>query len=278
MEKTLEEYREAAREVYDRLRLPSAPVAVRFITDDDEIPAGFLQPSAMGQKWSLCQAFTFARKNKGNVAMTARDNFCLASTLAQGWVKLPLDDLIESQILNKWRLDLTAELRVQGLFIEVASPEIQAIIQTHRGFLAAPATRAPFVPHSVLFYGNPGQITHAIQALSYDGKNLCRSAFNGYAESCIKGALLPHVTGKPQVVIPGAGDRAFSNTGDDEMALGVPGPVLFSLRQNLFKSGLEFNLGYPVAAPLVGHLTEDILPGWTYIKKRLEEEGRPLGG
>ncbi|MEW5734165.1 MAG: DUF169 domain-containing protein [Thermodesulfobacteriota bacterium] len=273
----LGELKEAGKVLYDRLRLATLPIGVKFVKDGEEIPEGYLTPSALGQKWSLCQAFTFARKHKGRIAMTAKDNFCLASTLAQGWIPLSFSDFIESQRLNKWRKDLEAEYAVQGLFAEIASPENQAIITKHRGLLAAPLSALDFVPDSVMIYGNPAQITHVIQALSYDGKNLLVSAFNGYGESCIKGALLPYLSGKPHVVIPGAGDRAFSQTGDDEIAVGMPVPALLAAASNLFASGREFNLGYPVKSPLVGHLTEDILPGWIYLKNRMGEEEEKKG-
>ncbi len=268
----LEATRKAAEDIYQQLRLDTLPIGVKYLRENDEVPEGFMQPSAMGQKWSLCQAFTFARRHKGHAAMTVEDNFCLASSLAEGWIKLPVEDFIESQRLNKWRKDLEAEIVVQSLFSEIMTPENQKVIQQHTGFLAAPLATIPFVPDSVLIYGNAAQITHIIQTLSYDGKNLMVSPFNGYGESCIKGALLPYLSGKPQVVIPGAGDRAFSQTADDEIAVGMPARALLSASENLFQSGREFNLGYPVRSPLVGHLTEDILPGWTYIRKRMEEE------
>lgn len=272
MEKTMEEYKIAAETIYQGLRLATLPLGVKYLTEGEALPEGIMKPSAMGQKWTLCQAFTFARRHGGAVAMTEEDNFCLASSLANGWIRLPVEDFIQSQILNKWRKDLEAEISVQSLFADIIKPEYQEIIQRHTGFLAAPLSQCPFVPDSVLIYGNAAQITHVIQALSYDGKNLLVSPFNGYGESCIKGALLPYLTGKPQVVIPGAGDRAFSQTGDEEIAVGMPARTLFSAAENLFLSGKEFNLGYPVKSPLVGHLTEDILPGWTYIRNREKEE------
>jgi len=268
----LSRYHQASKDIYDRLRLATRPVAVRYLQDPAEIPAGFVRPSRNGQKWSLCQAFTYARKHGMHVAMTADDNFCLASTLAHGWIKLSLEDLIESQRLNLWRKDMASELAAQSLYAELASPESREKTRAHVGLLASPLSSTPFVPDSVLVYGNPAQITHIIQALTYDGKHLCRSPFNGFGESCIKGSLLCHVTGRPQVVIPGAGDRAFSGTGDEEIAVGLPAPALFPVQENLFLSGGPFNPGYPARAPLAAHLTEDLLPGWTYLKNRLAEE------
>ena len=60
--KQLEDYRSAGEELYQKLRINTFPVAVKYIKAITEIPEGFTRPSAFGQKWSLCQAFTYARR------------------------------------------------------------------------------------------------------------------------------------------------------------------------------------------------------------------------
>ena len=59
---TIEQYQQTGREIWNELRLATYPVAVKYIKDESEIPEDFIQPSKVGESWSLCQAFTYARK------------------------------------------------------------------------------------------------------------------------------------------------------------------------------------------------------------------------
>ena len=266
-----EDYRSAGEELYQKLRINTFPVAVKYIKAITEIPEGFTSPSALGQKWSLCQAFAYARRHGGNVAMTAEDNFCLPTSFVHHWIDITVEELIESQRLNKWRKDVDAEIKVQSLYADLMTEENRQKTEGHIGLIASPLTKTQFIPDSILLYGSPGQLMHVIHALSYEGKHLIQSPFNGYGESCIKGGLMPFLTGKPQVVLLGGGDRVFALASDDEMAIGIPGAVLFDVAENLFKTGEVFNVGQPIKATLSTHLTENILPGWVYLKERLQE-------
>ena len=50
-------------------------------------------------------------------------------------------------------------------------------------------------------------------------KHVPNSSFEGFGESCFKGGLLPFATGKPQIVIPGAGDRSFAGISENELGV-----------------------------------------------------------
>jgi uncharacterized protein (DUF169 family) len=272
----IEDYRTTGKKLYDLLRLNTFPVAVKYFKSMDDIPKGFARPAQFGQKWSLCQAITYARRGGARVAMTADDNFCVPASYGQGWLPfLSYDDLIESQRLNKWRDTLEAEKKVQAEFAAgIVSHEGYGKIKGNIGFLLAPLTETGFVPDSILFYGSPGQMTHVVQALACEGKHIVKSSFIGFAESCMKGALFPYVTGKPQYVSPGAGDQSFSGTNEYEVAIGIPGELLFYVREKLFKTGGASNKGMPMRTILAGHLNEGLLPGWTFLRKKIDEAGK----
>jgi len=80
----LESFHELGNDLYHRLHLPTYPVAIKFIKKEDEIPKEAIRPSAGGQKWSLCQAFTYARRMGLHSAMTDDDNFCVPSIVLRG--------------------------------------------------------------------------------------------------------------------------------------------------------------------------------------------------
>lgn len=271
---TIEKYQSTGKELYDSLRLSTYPVAVHYIKSLEDIPPGFIRPSAIKQKWSLCQAISYARRGGARIAMTADDNFCVPASFGQGWLPcLTYDDLIESQRLNKWRETLDAEKRVQAEFAaELAGHEGYAKVKGTIGFLVAPLLIAPFEPDSILVYGSPGQLTHVIQALAYEGKHIIKSTFIGFAESCMKGALFPYVTGNPQYVSPGAGDQSFSGTNEYEVAIGIPGELVFYIKEKLFKTGGPYNGGMPMRSILAGQLNEKLLPGWTFLRNKIDEE------
>lgn len=266
---SIESYQQTGKEIWNDLRLSTHPVAVKYIKDESEIPEGFIRPSRIGESWSLCQAFTYARRNQEHSAMTKEDNFCVPSSYGQGWLKASFDEFVESQRLNKWRKDYDSEIRCQiAAGADFATKENLKKAREHIGFLAAPLTGAGFIPDSILIYGDPGQAGHIVQSLSYEGKHVITSIFNGFGESCIKGALKPFLTGTPEVILPGAGDKIISGTWDNEVAVAIPGRLLFYVKEHLFKTGGEFNMGYPYKKHR-GQIDHQFLPGWEYLKKKV---------
>jgi hypothetical protein len=87
----------------------------------------------------------------------------------------------------------------------------------------------------------------------------------------MKGGLIPFITGIPQVIVPGMGDRTFSGTCDYEIAIGMPGTLLPAVMEDLFKTGGRLNMGLPVRTLLPTGITESITPGFQYLRDRIEE-------
>jgi uncharacterized protein (DUF169 family) len=97
----LEEWRQIGADLYHRLHLPTYPVAIKFIRDLSEIPANTVRPQNSGQKWSLCQAFTYTRRWGWTTAMTAEDNFCVPGSAMHLWVDVSEEDFVESQVRHR---------------------------------------------------------------------------------------------------------------------------------------------------------------------------------
>ncbi len=266
----LKEYQEAGQMLYDKLHLASMPVAVKYIKDIAEIPDTAIRPSALDEEWSLCQAFTYARRWGWNVAMTGKDNFCVPATGSHGWEDISDEDLLESQVRQGWHRDEEAEKRVQqftrGLFGDAIK-----LRGEYTGFIVSPLPKSIVPPDTVLIYGNGEQITHIIQALVYDGRNFPTSSNWGFAESCIKGGLIPFLTQTPQIVIPGTGDRTFSGVFDYEIAIGLPGSFIFEVTANLFKTGGRLNMGMPVKPFLAKGIKAKLTPGFDFLRKKLDD-------
>ena len=273
--RTLEEYQKVGQELYHKLHLSTYPIAVKYIKDVSEIPEGARRPSARGQKWSLCQAFAYARRWGWTVAMTSEDNFCTPSSAGHGWIDIPPEDRIQSQILQGWHKDLEAEEKISEHGRNRIGKENSARLKEYIGFICSPLPETVIIPDSVLIYGTGENITHIIHALTYEGENIPTSSFTGFGESCSKGSLIPFITQKPQIVIPGTGDRTFSGTYDYEIAIGLPADLAFTVAENLFITGGRRNMGQPVKTLLSMTITESLTPGFKFVREKTEESGKP---
>ena len=263
-------YAAAGKELYEQLHLATYPIAVKYIGNESEIPSGFMRPTAMKQKWTICQAFTYVRRWGWSVALTSDDIFCTPALYSFQWTDITVEEVLESQLLQRWHKDAEAEKRrlAHGA-AQMTAAMIESLKEYH-GMICMPLQETKFEPDTVLIMGNGENITHVIQALTYNGENYPVSTFEGFGETCMKGALLPFVSGIPQVVIPGTGDRTFSGVHDYEIGIGMPGKLVLAAVENLFLTGGRQNMGQPVKTFLAMGLTEKITPGFQYLRDRLD--------
>ena len=267
----LEDYQKVGQEFYDKLRLLTFPLAIKYIKDESEIPneIGLIRPSKIGQKFSLCQAFTMARRWGRTVVMTFEDNHCITSSFVHGWEYMPGKQILKSQIISKYHSGPNAELSVQLLFGQYLNKDSMEKVKGNIGFIVSPLNKTNIIPDVILCYGNPAQMTHIIHALEYEGRNLVKDQFFlGYGESCIKGVLIPYISNQVQVVLPGTGDRTLSMTTEDEMAIGFPAKKLFYIIKNLFKSAYKFNMGMPSKFMLIDLPDGMGPPAFRYLKRQ----------
>jgi hypothetical protein len=68
------------------------------------------------------------------------------------------------------------------------------------------------------------------------------------------------------------GDRGFSGTTVGEMAVGIPGPDVARVNDDLFKTGGHQNMGYPLKGLLAMGVTESITPGFTYLREVVDRQ------
>ncbi len=264
----MKEFQEAGQTLYDKIHLSSMPIAIKYIKDVSEIEGEkIMRPSAIGEEWSLCQGFTYARRWGWNVAMTAQDNFCVPGSAGLGWTDISEEDRFESQIRQGWHKDADAERRVFDFTLRLFGDQVEKR-KEYKGFILSPLPRTIIVPDTVLIYGNAEQITHIVQALVYEGRNFPQSGYWGFGESCMKGGLAPFLTQVPQIVMPGTGDRTFSGVFDYEIAIGLPGAMICDAVSNLFKTGGRLNMGMPVKTLLARGIKAKLTPGFDFLRKK----------
>ncbi len=269
---SIEEYRKAGQELYDKLHLATYPVAIKYIKDLKEIPDKAIRPILKGHKMSICQAFTQARRFGGTYAITSADNFCTPSSVGHGWVDISEEEFIESQIRQGWSKDPQAERRRASE--QYAKNFKNVIALGYRGVVCSPLPETLIVPDTVLTYGDGRQLTYLIHALTYEHKSKysIRSSFEGFGESCAKGGFMPFITRKPQIVIPGAGDRSFAGIQDHELAIGMPAKYVFYVLENMFKVGGGQGLKLPLRQILPLNLDENLTPGFKYMREVIDKK------
>ena len=271
-----DDYCKAGDELYHRLHLLTYPVAIKYIKDESEIPAQAVRPSAGGQKWSLCQAFTYARRWGMHSAMTEKDNFCVPASAMHQWVDVSPDDFIESQVRQGWHADRKAEEnRYAAYLLMFGGPGGRERMEKARqyiGFICSPLHQTIVEPDTVMVYGDGAHVMHLVQALCFDYTFPVMSSFEGFGETCAKGGLVPFITGRPQVVIPGMGDRAFAGIQDHEIGVSFPGGMIQMVLDNLFKTGGGQNIGCPLKTLMPIGLTESITPGFEFLRKKVDGE------
>jgi uncharacterized protein (DUF169 family) len=280
-EYSIEDYRKFGEDLYHKLHFSTYPIAVKYIKSESEIPDKAIRPAMMGKeprKIAICQAFAMTRKFGMTVGMTEEDNFCVPSSLNHGWVDLTLDELVESQVRQGWHDGLEAEKRLAEMNIKSTFGERTLedfIKEGYIGIVTSPLPKTLVVPDAIGVYGSAGQITHIIHALSYEVKPeymVDQQVFAGFGETCSKLGFRPFMTQKPQIMIPGTGDRVFAVVDEHEIGIGIPGHFLFYLMKFLFKPGGRMNVGWPIKSMAPIHFTEEHTPGFKYLRDLIDKK------
>ncbi len=273
---TIEEYQKAGQELFDKLHLATYPVAIKYIKNLKEIPEGAIRPIDKGMKMSIYQAFTQSRRFGKSYAITAADNFCTPSSVGHGWINISQEEFVESQVRQGWSKDVKAERRRAE---QTYARNFKNVISLgYRGLVCSPLPETIIVPDSILTHGNGVKMTYIIQALTFEHKKKysITSSFEGFGESCGKGGLMPFILRKPQLVLPGTGDRSFAGIQDHELAIGMPADYVFYVIENLFKTGKGQGLKFPLRQMIPLELDENLTPGFKYMRelidKKLKEE------
>lgn len=283
----LEDYRRVGQELFDRMHLPTFPIAAKFLQSTEDIPegVGIRRPELEGNKMSICQCLSKARRLGEAWALTAVDNFCTPMTVGMGWVKgITEEEIVESQIKQKWHRDPDAERKVFeatesyrsgdsfGGLARQAEQMLMLQNMGNIGIMTAPLLDTPFIPDTVIIYGSPVHIGYLIAALSYERKKKyeINTAFVGFGE-CTKGTIMPHMTQKPHIMLPGNGDRSYGGIQDYELGIGMPAKHAVYALENLFKAGKVQGMGLPLRQEFP-NVDERITPGYIYMREVIDRK------
>jgi uncharacterized protein (DUF169 family) len=210
-----EEYNGYGVELEKLLHLRTAPIAVKMLENERDIPKDAIRPKRdRGYHLAQCQAFALTRRNRETIAMLKEDSWCWAPLIAYGLVEAP-EFFLEGNIFYPAlvsTLEASKKVSQHSPFFEYGK---------YIGILSAPMSTASFEPDVVLIYSNTTQLRVMLMAVMYKEGNMVDSEFNPL-DSCIYSVVPVIQKGDYRITLPDPGDFQRALAGEDEIILSVP--------------------------------------------------------
>jgi len=240
----LEKYRQLGENLTQTLRLQSFPLAIKLVKNEEEFPERTRRPSQFNMKITMCQGFTMSRRIGWTLGLTAKDMKCTPNLLAYGFAELedPQAFIEAFRAMDYYETEEAIARMVAGI------PTLRP--GEYEGIVVSPLAWTKVSPDVALIYCNSAQAMRLIQSAIYKTGERVTSSHSGFGASCIEGTLRTFLTKKPNVAIPGAGDRIFAATQDHELAFALPGEMLKDTIGCLKKAGYEKGVRYPLPISL----------------------------
>jgi uncharacterized protein (DUF169 family) len=196
---TIKEYNKYGEDLERLLLLRTAPIAVKMLEKEEDIPEGAIRPKKdRGYHLAQCQAFAMSRRQRETIAMLKEDHWCWAPLMGYGLVENPHDDFVNSHAFFT--------CLEYGKYI---------------GIVSAPLSTATFEPDLVLIYSNTAQLRTMISVVKERERTLVASEFDPI-DSCIYSVVNPILTGEYRITLPDPGDYERALAGEDEIIFSVP--------------------------------------------------------
>ncbi|MEM0358421.1 MAG: DUF169 domain-containing protein [Candidatus Hadarchaeales archaeon] len=231
----MEEWRTLGKELEERLRPATYPLAVTFLKGE-EVPEGVRRPE---EKFSLCQLFTLSRTHGWTMVLEPENSGCPALNSILGWPaerEMVIDFLQAAGYVK-------GKEAAEGLLRELENLGLEGI----RRVVVSPLTRTKVVPEVVVIYGNSAQMMRLIQGAVCEQGRRIEVRMAGLMGSC-GSVLRSYAEGKYDLAIPGTGDRVFAATQETEIVFTLPAFKLRPLLEGMKEQKL---IKYPVPPRLL---------------------------
>jgi uncharacterized protein (DUF169 family) len=210
-------YAEAAETLKKVLGLKGSPVAIKFATSKEEIPAGIEE---LDKTIRHCSMVNLAR-NEGKIFYaTAGKHECnggawslglreITPTLKNGEFYFKLGKF-DSAAACKRTIDKVSHLNPGDTYATVY----------------APLEKTMFTPQVVLIVTNPRNMLKLAQSTLFRLGGRIYAEFSGIQSVCSDATAQTYLTGRPNFSLGCDGSRRFSGIADDEMVMGIPAEML----------------------------------------------------
>jgi uncharacterized protein (DUF169 family) len=217
-------YAEASDVLKQTLKLSGSPVAFRFVTKKEEIPAGM---EKFDKTVRHCTMAGLARSEGKIFYATSENHECnggawslglreITETLKNGDFYYKLGKF-ESSAACKRTIDRVARLETGITYAT----------------LYAPLEKAPFDPQVVIIIANPWAMLKLSQAALFRLGGRIQAEFAGIQSVCADACAQTYLNGHINFSLGCDGSRKFSGIGDGEMVMGIPAEILPELVESL---------------------------------------------
>lgn len=212
----MSEYKQYGKELEEALRLSTAPLAVKFLRSEEEIPAGAVRPQKdLGVHYALCQAFALARRQRKSIAMFKEDHWCWAPLISFGLVEFHKHHP-SYEVVTRF---IGIEDKKQAERFVAEFPRLS--FGEYEGLVCAPLSNANFAPDLVLVYANSAQMRSLLLAVKFKTGRLVQSQFDAI-DSCVHSIVPVVLNGEYRLTLPDPGEHERALTGEDELIFTIP--------------------------------------------------------
>ena len=203
-----------AKEIRNKLSLPTYPLAIKMVKSEEEIPKNAIRPfKDKGYHLDNCQAFSMSRRGKNMVAMTKEDMWCMAPFIGYGFVK-PSKEWLEAKHRDSWGINREARKKAVQ-----STPHFE--VDEYMGIISAPLEDCPFEPDIFMLYCDPYQLTHLLLAKDcIDGEGII-CTLSGH-NACILSVVPSLKNRKCSITSPCRGDRSIAMAQNNELIFSAP--------------------------------------------------------
>ena len=203
------------RELEERLILRYAPIALKLIYSEDEIPEGTKRPfDDEGDRLAMCQAFALVRRERKAYTMLKDDHWCVWPLVSYKMCPLEEEDY---EFMGTKFFVKDPKRGVKFLREEYPMLEGEAPI----GFSIAPLAGCTFEPDLVCAYCDPAQMRSFLMAAKYVTGDMLPVVLDP-VDSCVH-STIPVLNGLDFNV-------TFPDPGEYERGLTDENEVMFTFR------------------------------------------------
>jgi len=222
----LGEFNKCGEEIESYLLLRSAPLAVKLLKTEADIPEGAIRPKKdLGCQIAMCQGVAKARRERVSIAMLKEDHRCYVPVIGYGLAEPP-QVFLDGK--TKYPRSIISEEGAKKWAKEWYRLEYGRCV----GVVMAPLKTANFEPDVVVIYGNSAQLRHLLIAMQYKDGYTVTAKLEPMA-GCICPVVPIILNGGAHVTVPDPGEYVRALAGEDEMIFSVSRDMLEDLMMGL---------------------------------------------